>query len=75
MRSKTRLPAALAPLAMQSVIVSPLSLDATPGTTVILRLDDSATWEVLRRDWRVTHGEWKKGAALPTLYVEKVGQA
>ena len=71
MRSKTRLPAALAPLAPQSV-VSPLSLDATPGTTVILRLDDSATWGVFRRDWRGTHGEWKKGAALPTLYVERL---
>ena len=71
MRFKTHPPLPLAPLATQSVI-SPLSPDAPPGMTVILRLDDSAMWEVLKRDWRVVRGEWKKGAALPTVYVERV---
>ena len=75
MRSKARLPtplpAPLAPLATQR-LVSPLSPDAPPGTAVILRLDDSATWEVLKRDWWVVRGELKKGAALPTVYVERV---
>jgi hypothetical protein len=70
MRSKTRSSKLPALPAAQNV-VSPLSPDAPPGTTVILRLDDSTTWEVLKRDWRVARGEWKKGAAIPTLYVER----
>lgn len=52
-------------------VVSPLPPDASPGTVVIVRLDDSATWAVLKHDWRVARGEWKKGAAIPTLYVER----